>query len=41
LFFKTQALHAFRIKFKDLDGTELECEAEIPEDFEKALKLIS
>jgi hypothetical protein len=24
-----------------LDGTELECEAEIPEDFEKALKLIS
>ena len=41
LFFQTQALHAYKIKFKDLDGTKLEFKAEIPEDFKKALKLIS
>jgi 23S rRNA-/tRNA-specific pseudouridylate synthase len=41
LFFETQALHAYKIKCKDLDGKELEMEAEIPEEFKKALKLIS
>lgn len=41
LFFETQALHAYKIKCKDLDGKELEFEAEIPEEFKKALELIS
>ena len=40
LFFTTQALHAYKINFKDLDGTDLEAVAEIPENFEKALGYI-
>lgn len=41
LFFETQALHAYKIKFKDLDGEFLELSADIPEEFKKALKIIS
>lgn len=41
LFFTTQALHAYKINFKDVDGTKLELEAEIPEEFKKALESIS
>ena len=41
LFFETQALHAYKIKFKDLNAEEIELTAEIPEDFKKALEIIS
>lgn len=41
LFFTTQALHAYRIKCKDLDGTQIELTAQIPKEFEEALKNIS
>jgi len=40
LFFETQALHAYKINFKDLDGAELEAIAPVPKSFEKALECI-
>lgn len=40
LFFTTQALHAYKIKFKDLNGEEIEAIAEVPKSFKKALKVI-
>jgi 23S rRNA-/tRNA-specific pseudouridylate synthase len=35
--FESQALHAFSIEFKDLDGQQMKIEAEIPEAFKEAL----
>lgn len=40
LFFTRQALHAYKIEFKDLDGTWLKAIAPIPKSFEKALEFI-
>ncbi len=40
LFFTTQALHAYQIKFKDLDGKEYQLTAEVPMEFERALKIL-
>jgi len=38
LFFEKQALHAYKIKFKNLDGKELELESPLPEKFLEAEK---
>jgi 23S rRNA-/tRNA-specific pseudouridylate synthase len=38
--FTTQALHAYKIKFKKLNGEKMELVAELPEQFLKAEKKI-
>jgi len=40
LYFEKQALHAFRIKFKNLKGEELEVEAPLPEKFLEAEEIL-
>gem|GEM_PF-4955576 len=41
LFFTTQALHAYKIKFKLLDGKEIELTADLPEEFKKAEDILN
>lgn len=40
LFFKRQALHAKKIKFKKMDGEFIEVESELPKDFQIAYKFL-
>ncbi len=40
LFFKRQALHAKKIKFRKMDGQLIEVESELPKDFQIAYKFL-
>ena len=40
LFFTTQALHAYKITFKNLDGSEITITAPLPESFKKAEEIL-
>ena len=40
LYFTTQALHAYKIKFKKLNGEEMEVTADLPEEFLIAEKIL-